>query len=103
MKRKYQCIECGLKMEETTLSYNGNNPNKDYIMYDVVVWRYNIVSKNKKDFIEREFWETTTLWKVHPYSDELWKKLNKPSFCLISIIKKFINKIMKKYNYNKSK
>ena len=70
------------------------NEAKDYIIYDVVVWAYHIVSKRKMERVKSEFGNSTTLWRVYPYSDELWGKLNKPIRLnlLGYIIKKFINK-----------
>ena len=47
MKRKYQCIECGLEMKETTLSYNGNNPNKNRISLACECWRWAIIPREK--------------------------------------------------------
>lgn len=51
------------------------NKHKDYIVYCNVTGMYTVMSRRKKERIEKEFWDSTTDGKIYPYSDGLILKL----------------------------
>lgn len=59
---------------------------KKYIVYNKV-WNYYVVmSEKRKNRIEKEFWISTTDWKVYEYSESLEKFMKDNWFCLIKDI-----------------
>lgn len=53
---------------------------KDYIVYNTVIDEYQAMSRSRKERIEREFWTSTTLWKVYPYSKKLWEEIKSKQY-----------------------
>lgn len=58
--------------------------NKDYLVYDVVSDSYNFMSKERLDYIKKDFWDTTTLWKIYKIKNATNRKPRDNSTCKLS-------------------
>ena len=54
-----------------------NNPNKEWIVYDIVNKRYSVMNTQRKERVERDFWDFTHRWRVFRWTQELEDKLIK--------------------------
>ena len=61
--------------ELSALVHEYNNPKKEWIVFNRIANSYSIMDTQRKEWIEKEFWETTTCGLVYEYTKELEDEL----------------------------
>lgn len=57
---------------------------KKFIVYNKIWNYYTIMSENRKNRIEKNFWKNTTDWKVYEYSASLERFMTENGFIVVT-------------------